>query len=297
MNALLFWPLGALSEMLGHPFMRHALLAGGAAALGSGAIGYIAFLRGQIFTADALSHAAFTGALAALVLGIDLRLGLYAGTLAVALGLGALDPRGHADDVTIGSLFAWILGLGVLFLALYAGTNNASNGAAGPAILFGSIFGLSAHQAWFATAGAMVALLVLLAIIRPLLFASLDATIATTRGVPVRALGLLFLALMGAIVAVETQVIGALLALGLLAAPPFAAQRLVARPFAALLLSAALALAAVWGGLAIAYAVPRLPPSFAIIALAAAIDLAALLPTALRRWRRDHGTSVIRHAP
>jgi len=294
MSALTFWPLAALAEMLGHPFMRHALLAGGAAALGSGAIGFIAFLRGQIFTADALGHAAFTGALAALVLGIDLRLGLYAGTLAVALGLGALDPRGHADDVVIGSVFAWILGLGVLFLALYAGTNNAGNGAAGPAILFGSIFGLSAGQTWLAVAGALAAILVLLAIARPLLFASLDATIAAAQGVPVRALGLIFLALIGAIVAVETQVIGALLALGLLAAPPFAAQRLVARPFAALLLSAVLALAAVWGGLTIAYAVPRLPPSFAIIALAAAIDLAVLLPAALRRWRRDRGTPAIR---
>ena len=42
-------------------------------------------LRAQVFAGDALSHVAFTGALAAAAAGVDLRIGLFAATIAVAL--------------------------------------------------------------------------------------------------------------------------------------------------------------------------------------------------------------------
>ena len=44
----------------------------------AGLVGYFLVLRGQVFTGDALTHVAFTGALAALAAGLDLRLGLFA---------------------------------------------------------------------------------------------------------------------------------------------------------------------------------------------------------------------------
>src|SRR5207237_6537004 len=59
---------------LSQPFFQHALLAGTAIAVASGLIGYFLVLRAQVFTADALSHVAFTGAMAALAFGPDLRL-------------------------------------------------------------------------------------------------------------------------------------------------------------------------------------------------------------------------------
>src|SRR5581483_3469361 len=125
----------------------------------------------------------------------------------------------------------------------------------------------------------------LLVLARPLLFASVDEAVAAAQGVPVRGVGLLFLALIGLAAAEGAQVVGALLVLGLLSAPAAAAQRLVDRPYVGLALSAALALLAMWGGLTLSYAVPRLPPSFAIIATATAIyAVAALLPM-LRRLR------------
>src|SRR5262249_46659210 len=120
-----------------------------------------------------------------------------------------------------------------------------------------------------AAVGAAVGLAVLL-LARPLLFASLDPDVAGARGVPVRLLGLAFLALVGVTVAEASQVVGALLVLGLLAAPAGAASRLTARPLAGLGLSAGIAVASVWVGLAVSTAVPRVPPSFAILAVAAA---------------------------
>jgi len=123
-----------------------------------------------------------------------------------------------------------------------------------------------------------------LAIARPLLFASIDPAVAAARGVPVRALGLLLLVLLGVTTAEATQAIGALLLLGLLAAPAGAAQRLTTRPYLALGLSAAFAVASMWVGLTLSYVIPKLPPSSAIIAVAGAVYLVAFLATAdLRR--------------
>jgi zinc/manganese transport system permease protein len=271
---------------LEQPFFQHALFAGTAIAAAAGLVGYFLVLRAQVFTGDALSHVAFTGAIAALAFGYDPRIGLFAGTIAVALLLGALGRRGWADDVAIGSVFSWILGLGVFFLTLYTTTRSTADSRVGVNVLFGSIFGLSAAQARTAALVAAGICLALLAIARPLLFASLDAAVAAARGVPVRVLGFAFLALVGASAAEATQAVGALLLLGLLAAPAGAAMRLTDRPYRALVLSAALAVAEMWAGLGLSYAVPKLPPSFAIMASAAAVYAAAF---AVGRRRRRAG--------
>jgi zinc/manganese transport system permease protein len=269
--------------MFAHPFMVHAFVAGSGVGLAAGLVGYFLVLRAQVFTADALSHVAFTGALAALAFGIDPRLGLFAATVAVALGTGWLGARGRPDDVVVGGVFAWLLGLGVLFLSIYTRQRSAGDGTAGIAVLFGSIFGLSAGRAAFAAAVALVVSAVLLAVARPLLFASLDENVAAARGVPVRALGLGFLVVVGVTAAEATQVVGALLLLGLLAAPGGAATHLTSRPYAALGLSAAIGLGSVWAGLGASYAIPRVPPSVAILTVATAAYVLAAAWGARRR--------------
>jgi zinc/manganese transport system permease protein len=250
------------------PFLLYALLAGSAIAAAAGLVGYFVVLRAQVFTGDALSHVAFTGALAALAVGIDERLGLFAATIGVGVVLGAIGGRGRANDVVVGNVLAWILGLGAFFLTLYTTNDSTRNGDAGVNILFGSIFGLSLSEALTAALIAAFIVAVMVAIARPLLFASIDSAVAAARGVPVRMLGYGFLALVGAAAAEASQAVGALLLLGLLAAPAGTAQRLTTRPYPALLLSAALAVAEMWVGLALSYAVPALPPSFAILAVA-----------------------------
>jgi zinc/manganese transport system permease protein len=123
---------------------------------------------------------------------------------------------------------------------------------------------------------------------RPLLFATLDEAVAAARRVPVRLLGYLFLAVTGVCAAQATQAVGSLLILGLLAAPAGAAVRMTDRPFRALALSVTLAVLEMWAGLALAYSVPKLPPSFSILAVATAVWAATFL---VRRHPRGTGTS------
>jgi len=277
--------------MFALPFVRNALLAGSLIAVASGLLGYFIVLRAQVFAGDALSHVAFTGALAAAAAGVDLRIGLFAATVLMALLFAGLGERARADDVTVGVAFAWILGLGVLFLDLFNAGAGGGSGIIGARALFGSIFGLSGGQALLAAAIAVVLIAATLTIARPLLFASLDPAVAIARGVPAGMLGTIFLVLVGADAAEATQAVGALLLLGLLAAPAGAAHRLTASPYRGMALSAALALASVWIGIAISYRSAALPPSSAIVLVAGGIYLLAFAigsrPLAgVLRWMR-----------
>jgi zinc/manganese transport system permease protein len=215
-----------------------------------------------------LSHVAFTGALATAAAGIDLRLGLFAATVFVAALLTALGDRARADDVTIGVVFVGVLGLGVFFLDLFNRSANAGNGIVASRTLFGSIFGLSHSAALLAAIIGVGLLAAVAAIARPLLYATLEPQVAASRGVPVGLLGAGFLILLGVDAAEATQAVGALLLLGLIAAPAGAAHKLTARPYLALGLSCTIALGSVWAGLVAAYLIPTLPPSTAILGVA-----------------------------
>lgn len=272
--------------MLAQEFMRNALVTGSVVGVACGLVGWFVVLRAQVFAGDALGHVAFTGALAAAAIGVDLRAGLFAATILGGVAMGALGDRARADDVVIGTLLAWTLGIGVLCLSIFTRTASGSNGTAGVRVLFGSIFTLSAHEALVSALLAALAVAVLATIARPLLYVSVDAAVAAAQGVPVRAVGLVFLALVGLVAAQATQAVGALLLLGLLAAPAGAAHRLTARPAAGVALSAALALVSVWAGLTLAYVFPTLPPSTMVVAVAAGIYAAAMTLPSLGRLTR-----------
>jgi len=275
--------------MLDQEFMRNALLAGSFIALACGVCGWFVVIRGQVFAGDALSHVAFPGALAAAAAGIDIRIGLFAATIAAggAIGLlargragvrpagGAGAALGPADDATIGVAFTFILALGVFFLTRFSLGSQGSTGIEAARTLFGSIFGLGGGEAWLAAIVALAVLASVLAISRPLLFASVAPEVAAARGVPTRLLDIALLVLVGVIAAEASQAIGALLLLGLLTAPAAAAQRLVRAPAAGIALAAGLALLAVWAGLVLAYLVPAIPPSSAIVGCAVALHALA----------------------
>jgi len=272
--------------MLSQEFMRNALLAGTFVALACGVSGWFVVLRAQVFAGDALSHVAFPGALAAAAAGIDERVGLFAATVLVGSGIGLLGLGGGrtrrsggsaAQDTAIGIVFTFVLGLGVFFLTLFGTSAGGGAGIQAAHTLFGSIYGLGGGEARMAAAVALAATVGTLAIARPLLFVSLAADVAAARGVPARALSIGFLALLGVVAAGATQAVGALLLLGLLTGPAAAAHRLTGRPYVGIALAGALAVGAMWGGLALSDAVPRLPPSTVIVALAVGMYATAAL--------------------
>lgn len=273
-----FDPFGGVGHMLSHPFIVRALLAGGVVAGACGLVGYFLVLRAQVFAGDALSHVAFTGALASLVAGLDLRVGLFAACVAFAGAIALLGTRERADDVLIGNLFAWVLGLGALLLTVYASSSGA--GRSGVTVLFGSVFGISSSEALVTGLIGVGVFALALLIARPLLFASVDEAAAAAAGVPVRALGLTFIVLVGVTAGEATQVVGSLLVLGLIAGPAATAHLLARDPWRGLVVSVTCAVVSMWLGVALAYAAPRLPVSFCVLTVSTVGYVSAAL------WRR-----------
>jgi zinc/manganese transport system permease protein len=263
-------PIQDLQTMLGYDFMRTAFVTGGSIALAAGLVGYFVVLRNQVFTTDTLGHVAFTGGLGGLLVGLNLLVGVFGSCIAVALAIGSLGGRGRGRDVAIGTVFAWVLGLGVLFLSIFTSSRSGTIGAAGNvgiSILFGSILGIQPGQAAIASVAGILTCVAVLALARPLLFVSLDPDVATSRGVPIRLVTTVFLVLVAVTVAESVQAVGALLVFGLMVTPAAVAQNFTTRPYVGLVVSAVVALAAVWIGLTLAFYVSY-PASFFITALA-----------------------------
>jgi zinc/manganese transport system permease protein len=243
-----------IQALLSYDFMRQALLAGTILSIVAGLVGYFVVLRHQAFAGESLSDVAFTGALGGAALGINPLACLLVTTIAVAVAMGGFGERMRGRDVAIGTVLAWVLGVGVLFLSLFtAQASGTGTGFSGVTVLFGNILGISADQARTIALISALAVLVLLLIARPLLFASLDPDVAAAQGVPVRLLGLGFMVLLAVTVSEATLAVGALLVFALLLLPAAIAHRMTSRPSWALALSAGLAVVLTWFGIGIGF--------------------------------------------
>ena len=245
-------------EIWSYQFMQHAIEAGTLTAIFSGVVGYFVVLRRSAFTAHAFSEMGFAGAAGGILYGISPLAGFLLGANLGGLAIGLLGKRAMNRDTQIGIVLAFSLGLGLLFLSLYAGYATQAY-----SILFGEILGVSYDQV-LETAVAGVAILVGTGIVyRPLLFASLDEGVAEAKGMPMIAIGVAFMIIVAVAVSFATQVTGVLLVFSLMVTPGATAQYLSRRPSTAIVISVIIALVATWLGLFFAFYSP-FPVSFYI---------------------------------
>ncbi len=249
--------------MLEYDFMRNAFAAAGVAAVVAGLVGYFLVLRGQTFAGHALGHIGFAGATGAVLIGVASVWGLVSFTVAAGIVMGLMGDRLSDRDVAIGVVLALALGFGLLFLHYYT-----AFAAQATALLFGNVLAVDGATIATLIGLGVITLMALAAIMRPLIFASLQPELAEAKGVPLRFVSTAFLAIVALAVSESAQIVGILLVFSLMVGPPAAAQRLVTGLWSGLALSAALALAEAWLGLAIAYCTDW-PVSFCIALLSA----------------------------
>src|ERR1700694_3115377 len=232
------------TAMFEYEFMINAFAAAGIVAAVSGLVGFFLVMRGQTFAGHALSHIGFAGATGAGLIGVAPLWGLLGFTLAAGVGMGMLGERISNRDVAIGVVLALALGFGLLFLHYY--TSFATQA---PAILFGNVLAVDRATIAVLAGLAVVTLAALAAIMRPLVFASLQPELAEAKGVPLRFVSTAFLALVALAVSECAQIVGVLLVFTLMVGPPAAAQNLTGRLWSGLALSAGLALAEALAGI------------------------------------------------
>lgn len=268
-----------LLHLLPYAFVQDMLVAGVLVSIVAGLVSRFVVARNMSFAVHALAEVGFTGSAGFILIGLSPVLGLLTGSLVTAFFIGALGLRIRERDAVVGVVMAFGLGLGVLFITLYARYSLAFT------ILFGAITTVSQGDLMLLVAMAALTIVGLGVMYRPLTFATVDPVVAEARGVPVRLISILFLLLLAAAVAEAVQVVGVLLILTLLITPGATAERLTAQPGLATTLSVGVALLATLGGILLAL-VTTVPVSFYVTTIAFVCYLAARLGApALGRFR------------
>jgi zinc/manganese transport system permease protein len=272
--------------------VRVALVAGGVVALVSGIVGLFTVLRGQAFAGHALADVGATGGSGAFLVGVNPLWG-FVGIGVLAAGImemiGIRRPRGR--DVATGIVLGAGLGLAALFLYWDATFTNTTGATI--SVFFGSMFVISASTVPAIVVFSLLALGVVVLLYRPLLLSSVSTDMASVRGVPVRATGVLYLLAMAVAVSLAALTIGAILSTALLVGPAATAMRLTSRTGLAAILSGLIGVAATWLGILLAYDSFYWPParhgwpvSFFVVTLVFVFYLLAQLPAVGARGQR-----------
>jgi zinc/manganese transport system permease protein len=243
------------------PLVQNSLIAGLLLGIMGGLIGVFVMTRDMSFAVHGISELSFAGAAIALLIGLNVALGATFGSIVAAIIIAIMGTRAKDRNS--------IIGIGILALALYEGRAANKFG-----LLTGQIIAVDDPQVFWLIATSLVVVIALLVIWRPLSFASLDPEVAEARGVPTKALGIIFMLLLALAVAASVQVVGALLVMTLLVTPAAAALRLTSSPLLVPILSMVFAVAAVVGGILLALG-GGLPISPYVTTLSFAIYLVA----------------------
>ena len=274
-------------QLLSYHFMLNAVRAGTIVAVVAGAIGYFMVLRRESFAGHALAVIGFPGAAGATLLGVNPAVGYFGACIAAAIVIAELPSAGRSDaglgnhgdeSAAIGTVQAFALACGFLFVSLYRGFLSGLNG-----LLFGSIIGITDAQVLLLAAAAVPCLLVLAALGRRLLFVSVDPDVAGARGVNIRATSTVFLVLLAIAAAGTSQVTGSLLVFALLVTPAATATTLTARPILGLALSIAIAVLVTWIGEAMAFFSPY-PIGFWVTSIAFGVYVVARLGSTIGQF-------------
>jgi zinc/manganese transport system permease protein len=251
------------------PLVQNSLIAGLLLGIMGGLIGVFVMTRDMSFAVHGISELSFAGAAIALLVGLNVALGATFGSIVAAIIIAIMGTRAKDRNSIIAVLMPFGLGIGILALALYEGRAANKFG-----LLTGQIIAVDDPQVFWLIATATVVVIALLVIWRPLSFASLDPEVAEARGVPTKALGIIFMLLLALAVAASLQIVGALLVMTLLVTPAAAALRLTSSPLLVPILSMVFAVVAVVGGILLALG-GGLPISPYVTTLSFAIYLVA----------------------
>ncbi|QDQ88505.1 metal ABC transporter permease [Alcaligenaceae bacterium SJ-26] len=211
------------SPFIEFSFMRRALAGASALALSSAPLGVFLVLRRMSLVGDAMAHAILPGVAAGfLVAGLSLTAMMLGGLvtgLAVALLAGLVSRvTPLREDASFAAFYLISLGLGVLLVSLRGSNMDLLH------VLFGTVLGLDDSALILMAACATLTLLTLSVIYRLLIAECLDPGFLRAIGGNGPAVHMVFLVLVVANLVAGFQVLGTLMAVGLMMLPAATAR-------------------------------------------------------------------------
>ncbi len=274
-----------LTDPFSAEFIRTGALAAAIVGVLCGVVGCYVLLRGMALVADSLAHGVLPGiGIAFLITAgsagaepneLALSVGAAAAGIVTAVATNLILRRSPLrDEAAAGVVFVLMLALGVVVISRADGYSVDLT-----AFLFGDVLGVTGAEV-LVTAILVVAVLALVAVLyRPFMLLSFDERRAAAIGLPVSRLHLVMLVLVTLTVVVGFRIVGTLLVLGLLLAPPAAAALVTRRLPAMMAVSAAIAAASAPLGLLLSWHLDiAAGASIVLVAVAAFVALLAVRP-------------------
>jgi len=258
-----------------------AIVAGLAVAALAGPLGCQLVWRRMAFYGDTLSHGALLGVALGALLSIQLTAAVILAASLIAVGLFLLQRRQRdlGTDTLLSVLAHTALAFGMIAVSVIEGARPNL-----VALLFGDILFVTARDALFIVAGALLLLAVLVRFWRPITSATVQEDLARVEGVNTEAVKLLLALLLALVVAFAMKIVGLLLITALLIVPAAAARRYAREPGQMAWMASLIGMASVLGGVSASW-LANVPTGPAIVATAATVFvLTRLLPA------RNQGT-------
>ena len=207
-------------------FLVRAFLAGLGVVLLAGPLGCFIVWRRMAYFGDSLAHNALLGVALGLLLGIDLSLGVIAGSAMLAAFLLAMQQQKQiASDTLLGLMAHSGLALGLVVLSFFETLRVDLL-----SYLFGDILAVSTTELIWVYVSAFVGLIVLIAIWRPLLAVTVHEDLARAEGVAVWPTRLAFVLLIAIVISIAMKIVGLLLITAMLIIPAATARRFAETP-------------------------------------------------------------------
>lgn len=217
------------------------------------------------FVGVAMSHAAFAGAIAGLLAGVNPLLTSLLFCVAAALGIGPLADRADVEpNLSLGIVFSLMLGLAFLGIGFLPGPRTEAL-----AFIWGSILLVGVRDLIVLGVCLLAVLGFSLLFDKEITAVLLSRDVARAVGIRERPLFLGMLALCGLAVTANLNAIGGLLIFSLVVNPPLAAYQLTWRLKTMYLLSAVFAVASCLAGLAASWLFDA--PAGAVIIVASSV--------------------------
>lgn len=271
------------SNLISYDFMRNALLAGALVSIACGVMGTLVVLNRIVFLSGGIAHAAYGGVGLAFYLGIDPVIGAVVFSLLSSLGMGIVQRKTQQrSDTLIGVMWAVGMALGIIFINLSPGYK-----ADLMSYLFGSIFAVTHLDILLMLVVTLLILVLVTIFYKVLLAISFDETFARVRNIPVDALYLMMITLVGLTVVVAMRVVGLIMIIALLTIPAAIANLFVKRMWKIMLLASSLSMLFTFTGLLLSYTLNLTSGATIILVAGASYLLAFMLRALYKKLRTD----------
>ncbi len=257
--------------MFNYTFMIYAFVAGTIIAIICGIISFFVIIRRLSFASHALGHISLTGASGAVLLNLSAMTGQLFINLIAGILMGAFGDKIKKNDIAIGIVLTFFLGLGTYFLFLYQSGYSGSV----MSILVGNILTVSLEQIYILFGLAIFTIVTLAMIARPLFISSIDPVFAESKKVPNKLLSILLFVCIAITVSMACQVVGILLVFSLLIGPAAIATQWVDGFYKPIALSTIISVLTVWSGIIAAYYI-NVPISFFITTIICCLYLISI---------------------